>query len=184
MAIIPFTDDELAGMAVYSELVRSEVSGSYSPLGPNQRAELVRLSAEAFSVGPRAPMTWFTLGTERRQMLRANVPPDDLIARIIFAKCLVGSDTISGPRRQFERVAPSGSTDSYSYSLRDMVYGPTVGGQIFHWEFSGYGFNIFRSETPSEKIALFLQWEYEYYAIPSWVPTSLRPYNGADPAPF
>lgn len=182
--MVAFTDDELKGMAVYSELVRAEVSGSYSPIGPNQRAELIRLTAEAFMVGERAPRTWFSLGTERRQMLRPNVPPDDLIARIILAKSLVGGMLPQGPRRNFEQVRSATDGPTFRYTLREMLYGPYVGDQIFHWEFNGYAFNLYKGTTQAEKISFFLQWDYEYYIVPHWVPAELRPFDGIDPNPF
>lgn len=182
--MVAFTDDELRGMAVYSELIRAEVSGSYSPIGPNQRSELVKLCAECFQVEPRIPRLWFTLATVRRQMLRPNVPPDDLIARIILGKSLVGGMLPQGPRRNFERVSPAGAGNSYSFTLRECLYGPYVGDQIFHWEFNGYAFNVFKSQIQTEKTAFFLQWDYEYYIVPAWVPQELRPYEGIDPNPF
>lgn len=182
--MVDFTQDELDGMYAYSELVRAEVSGSGSPLGPNQRAELNRLCAEAFQVTARAPALWFTQAKTRRQMLRRDLNPDDLIARIILAKCLVGGQQPQAPRRNWERVAAPGQGDLYYYPLREMLYGPYVGDQIFHWEFNGYAFNIFRGDSPAEKKAFFLQWDYEFYEVPSWVPESLRPFDGIDPNPY
>lgn len=183
MAVV-FTDDELDGMAGYSELVRTEVSGLSSPIGPNQRAELHRLCAEAFSVEFRIPNLWFTKAKTRRQMLRSNLQPDDLRARIILAKCLVGGQQGQAPRRNWERVAAPGQGESFRYPLREMLYGPYVGDQIFHWEFNGYAFNLFRGTTDVEKKSFYLQWDYEYYEIPNWVPQSLRPFDGIDPNPY
>ena len=181
--MVEFTDDEIDGMQAYSEAIRREVSGTSSPIGPNQRAELMRLCAEAFEVRERIPRLWFTMAKSRRAMLRIDVPPDDLIARIVLAKCLVGGVQEQAPRRNWERVAAPGQSEGLSYPLRDCLYGPYVG-EIFHWEFNGYAFNIFRGTSDAERKSFFLQWDYEYYVIPSWVPKRLRPYEGIDPNPY
>lgn len=180
---VKFSEDEIKGMKAYSELVRTEVSGVDSPLGPNQRAELVRLMAECFVVEPRISRLWITKAKSRRAMLREDVPPDNLIARIILAKCLVQGQNNYNERSNYERIAAFGYSESVSYTLRECLYGPYAG-EVFHWEFNGYRFNLLNRSTPNEKISFWLQWDYETYIVPNWVPKALRPFEGIDPNPY
>ncbi len=180
---IVFTEDEVKGMKAYSEMMRTEVSGENSPLGPNQRAELVRLCAECFGVEQRIPRLWFTKAKTRRAMLREDVDPDELVARIILAKCLVQGQDNNNARSNYERVAAFGYSESVAYPLRECLFGPYVG-EIFHWEFNGYLFNLAKRPEPREKISFWLQWDYEVIHVPKWVPKRLRPFEGPDPDPY
>lgn len=182
--MVTLTEAEFVGMTGYNDQVRIRVSGDNPICGPNQRQELYRLVGDALGVVPRITAAYFTLAKTRRQFLQIKLSPDDFRARVVLGKCIINDPVDDSPRVQWERVRGLQPGDSRYNTLADLIYGYDLDESLSQWNFNAIGFNVYGSPKPSEAIACFLQWDYEYVFVPSWLPQYLKPYLGEDPNPY
>lgn len=182
--MVTLNREQRDGVTAYNESVRYVVSGATSQWGDNQRAEFIRIVAEAYATSERYARLWFTVAGQRRSFLGKDPNVPEWEGKVILAKCLVLQTTDSfGARTQYIQARPS-SGAAVGTPLKTLLEEPFPFGPVFNWNFNGHLFNARQGDTNEERITFWLEWHYDTRIVPWWVPEELKPVGGIDTQPY
>lgn len=174
----------LAGQEALNEQIRYVVSPPSSKWTNTQRAEFIRILANAYGVGERQARLWTTLGVQRRPFLSVSLDNKTYIGRIILAQCLY-YELVPEAVWSSEFVEVRGTFFPTSgQPLRQLLEEPYWYSDLFHWNYQGYIWDEDLIETSGEQPVFSLEWNYGATAVPHWLPDELRPFPVGDSEPF